>query len=88
MASMSSPLFHHHVNCGDFPDEDEMYSTLGGVDDLFTDYMISEDDLPSLLALPTETWKDLDNESNAVTITMDSAKDYQWELTKKEIKHI
>ena len=83
---MSSPfLSSDNANLlRDNPEDDTLLPTEFGEDDLLTDYIISKDDIPALLTPPTEKWKDFDNEGNGVVILMDEAKDYQWDLAKKE----
>ena len=85
---MSSPSFLSsdiYDLLRDNPEEDDtLLPPQFGEDDLLTDYIISEDDIPALLTPPTEKWKDFDNECNKVVILMDKAKDYQWDLAKKE----
>lgn len=49
---------------------------------------LSEDALEHFLTPSQEKWKDFLPDENEAVVTMDSTKDKQWELAKKEIKHI
>ena len=54
----------------------------------FDDCFLSKDALDDFLSPSQETWKDFLSEKNEAFITMDGSKAKQWELAKKEIKHI
>ncbi len=53
-----------------------------------SDCYLSAEALDIFLAPPQERWRDYLPAEHEAVITMDSAKDVQWSLSKAEIKHV
>ena len=72
---------------GTFDPEDYLDHTFYDQNE-FSDCYLSEDALVDFLTPPQESWRDFLPEKNEAIITMNSSKDVQWKIAKKEIKHV
>ena len=57
-------------------------------DNDLTDCYLRETELNQFLAPSSEKWKDFLRGEHEAVVTIDSARDIQWKLTKEEIQHV
>ncbi len=80
---------HSNVEEGYYDDVQAMdFLDMVGMNHELADCTLCEDSLRKFLAPPQETWKDYSTKENPAVLTIDSAKDRQWELTKVEIREV
>jgi len=66
----------------------EDYDFLRELDDEWGDCFLSSEDMEHFTAPPTESWNDFPSDTNPAVFEIDASKAYQWELAKKEIRHL
>ena len=61
---------------------------LAGADDELGDCFLSEKELEAFLSPPLEKWSNISSNEFPTLVTINSAKEIQWKLAKREISHV